>query len=165
MLLYTDVLRAAIGLIGVAVVAVIALWGKIINWAQDSLFPWIERNLPTILSTVKDAFVWVDENVAVPIRRVVKKAWEALRKYLLKTVIRLERRNASKWERRITSFVVEALTPQTPIVKKVETVEEVDWDDLPDDVRSAWMRSEQQSHDIDVTAIRDQQVETLEMTN
>ncbi|HAA28564.1 MAG TPA: hypothetical protein DCE56_13860 [Cyanobacteria bacterium UBA8553] len=107
----------------------------------------------------------MDDKVAVPIRRVVKKAWEALRKYLLKTVIHLERRNASKWERRITSFVVEVLTPQTPIIKKVETVEEVDWDDLPDDVRSAWMKSEQQFHDMDVTAIRDQQLETLEMTN
>lgn len=165
MLLYADALRAALALIGVAITAVIALWHKIIDWAQDSLFPWIERNLPSILSTVKDAFTWVDDKVAVPIRRVVKKAWEALRKYLLKTVIRLERQNASKWERRITSFVVEVLTTQTPIVKKVETVEEVDWDDLPDDVRSAWMKSEQQSHDMDITAIRDQQLETLEMTN
>jgi len=165
MLLYTDALRAAIGLVGAAVVVLIAFWHKVIDWAQKSLFPWIERNLPSILSIAKEALKWVDDKVAVPIRRVVKKAWEALRKYLLKTVIRLERRNASKWERRITSFVVEILTPQTPSIKKVETVEEVDWDDLPDDVRSAWIRSEQQSRDIDVTAIRDQQIETLEMTN
>lgn len=165
MLLYTDALRAAIGLIGVAVAAVIALWHKIIDWAQDSLFPWLEKNLPSVLSIVKDAFAWVDDKVAVPVRRVIKKAWEALRKYLLKTVIQLERLNASKWERRITSFVVEVLTPQTPTVKKVETVEEVSWDDLPDDVRSAWMKSEQQSQNMDVTAIRDQQLEALDMTN
>lgn len=165
MLLYADALRAAIGLVGVAIAAVIALWHKIVDWAKDSLFPWLEKNLPSILSIVKEAFVWVDENVAVPIRRAVKKAWEELRKYLLKTVIRLERRNASQWERRITSFVVEVLTPQTPVIKKVETVEEVDWEDLPKDVRSAWMKSSQQSHDLDVTASRDQQIETLEMTN
>lgn len=165
MLLYADAVRAAIGLVGVAIVAVIAVWRKIVNWAQDSLFPWLERNIPSILSTAKEAFVWVDENVAVPIRRAVKKAWEELRKYLLKTVIRLERRNASQWERRITSFVVEVLTPQTPVVKKVETVEEVEWEYLPKDVRSAWMKSSQQSHDLDVTASRDQQIETLEMTN
>jgi hypothetical protein len=165
MLLYTDALRVAIGLIGVAVAAVIALWHKILDWAQDSLFPWIEKNLPSILSTIKDAFEWVDNNVIVPTRRLVKGAWKSLRKTLLKMVIQLERRDASKWERRITSFVVEALTPQSPVVKKVETVEEVDWDDLPDDVRSAWMKNEQQSHDMDVTAIREQQLETLEMTN
>lgn len=165
MLLYTDALRVALALVVVAVTSLIALWHKIIDWAQSSLFPWIERNLPSLLSIAKEAFAWIDDKVAVPIRRGIKKAWEVLRKNLLKTIIRLKRLNASKWETRVTSFVVELLTPQAPIVKKVETVEEVDWDDLPDDVRSAWMKSEQDSRDIDVTAIREQQIETLEMTN
>ncbi|OYQ67492.1 hypothetical protein B9G53_01165 [Pseudanabaena sp. SR411] len=165
MLLYTDVLRAALALTIAAVTAIIALWHKIIDWAQDSLFPWIEKNLPSILSTVKNAFAWVDEKVIVPFRRVVKKAWEMLRQYLLKTTIQFDRQTTSTWTKRITSFVIETLTSQSPTVKKVESVEEVDWDDLPDDVRNAWMKNERQSMTIDVTAIRDQQIETLDMTN
>ena len=109
--------------------------------------------------------LWWDNNVAVPIRQAVKKAWEMLRQHLLKTTIQFDRQTTSKWTKRITSFAIETLTPQSPTIKKIETVEEVDWDDLPNDVRNAWMKNEQQSRTIDVTAIRDQQIETLDMTN
>lgn len=165
MLLYVDAVRLAFVLVGVAFAAIVAFWHKIVEWAQASLFPWIEKNLPLIESDVKKAFAWVDNKVVVPIRRAVKKAWEMLRQYLLKTMIQFDRKTTSKWTRRVTSFLIEVLTPQTPTVKKVETVEEVSWDDLPDDVRNAWMKNEQRSHAIDVTAIRDQQIEELDMTN
>ena len=59
MLLYTDALRVALALVGVAVTAIVTLWLKIVDWAQASLFPWLEKNLPSILSNVKLAFTLV----------------------------------------------------------------------------------------------------------
>lgn len=162
---YAEIIKAALALAGVAIVVIIALWHNILDWAKSSLFPWIEKNLPTIVDAVKDAFTWVDNNVAVPIRRLVKAAWNKLRNYLLKMVTRFDRKTQSTWVKQATSWVIEVLDSPKPTVKKVETVEEVNWDDLPADVKNAWLKNNQSSRELNVTEARDQELGALSMTN
>lgn len=162
---YAEIIKVALGLAGAAFIAIIALWHKILDWAHSSLFPWLEKNLPTILGTVKDAFTWVDNKVAVPIRRLVKSAWNKLRSYLLKMVTQFERKTQSTWIKRVTSWIIAVLDSPKPTVKKVETVEEVNWDELPPDVKEAWLKNNQSSRELNVTEARDQELEALSMTN
>jgi hypothetical protein len=159
-----ELIKGALLLAAVTIGAVITLWHKILDWAHSSLYPWLQRNLPMIEDTVKDAFIGVDR-VAVLTRLIVKKAWETLRNYLLKTVAQFERRTHRQWIRRITSFVIIRLEQAKPVIKKTETEEEVDWDELPPEIKQAWMKNEAKIGELDVTQIRDQELATLSMTS
>jgi len=160
---YTKIISQALALGALAVAAIATLWTKILDWAKSSLFPWIEKNLPALIDLVKDAFTWVDHKVMVPTRQIVKRAWSSLRKQLLKMAVYFERQSPSEWIRKMTSWVVEVLNSAEPKVKKIEIVEEVNWDDLPQEVRKSWMKNNESSHELDVTETRDQQI--AEMTN
>jgi len=157
------IIEAALALAGLAIVAIITLWQKILAWAQESFFPWMEKNfVPEVAAAMRLAFTWADKNVAVPMRRAVKAAWQKLRPHLLKMAVHFEQKNHSTWIRRMTSWVVKVL--KAPTVTKVETEEEVNWDDLPPEVKEVWLKNNQKAHDLDITDVRDQQVEALTMT-
>jgi hypothetical protein len=160
---YVKILRQGLALGALAFSAVITLWSRILDWAQSSLFPWIEKNLPQLIDSVKHAFSWFDDNVAVPTRLLIKKAWNALRRRLLKMAAYFERKSPNEWTRSITSWVIEVLDSAEPAVKKVEIIEEVSWDDLPPEVRKSWMKSNDSNHELDITEARDQQI--AEMAN
>lgn len=161
---YLNILKGAVAIAGLAIAGLVALWNKILSWAQNSLFPWIERNLPTFIDIAKEAFIQFDDKVAVPIRRGIKLAWEKLRKQLLKIATYLEKKSASKWVSRTVSWVIKTLDSKQ--VVKIEVEEEVNWDDLPSDVKEAYIRNNQDSTVINTTEIRDAQVKqamSLEM--
>ncbi|MEM9924822.1 MAG: hypothetical protein AAF915_13885 [Cyanobacteria bacterium P01_D01_bin.50] len=162
---FVDLIKAALSLTVAVVGVIITVWHKILEWAQTSLFPWLKENLPHIVEQVKDAFIWIDNEVAVPIRQIVKKAWEKLRNYLLQTVTEFERRTESIWVRRITSFVIQRLEQAQPKVKKVVIEEDVNWDELPPDVKKFWIRDGRQNLELDVTQIRDKEIEELKFTD
>jgi hypothetical protein len=159
-----ELLKGVFLLAAVVITAVVALWHKILDWAHSSLYPWLQKKLPTIEAAVREAFIWVDR-VVVATRLIVKKAWETLRNYLLKTVAQFERRTHRQWIRRITSFVIIRLEQTQPVIKKIETEDEVDWDELPSDIRQAWMKTEAKMGELDVTQMRDQELAALSMTN
>ncbi|MBF2090584.1 MAG: hypothetical protein IGR80_09155 [Synechococcales cyanobacterium K44_A2020_017] len=160
---YTQIISKALALGALAFSAIATFWVKILDWAKDSLFPWIEKNLPTLIDLVQDAFTWVDAKVMVPTRQIVKRAWSSLRKHLLKMAVYFERQSPSEWIRRMTSWAIEVLNSAEPKVKKIEVVEEVNWDDLPQEVRKSWMKNNESSHELDITEVRDQQI--TEMSN
>ncbi|MBD2515072.1 hypothetical protein H6G93_08625 [Nostoc sp. FACHB-973] len=153
------IIIAAIGAIGAA--AALIFWRKILAWAEDSLFPWINKNIPSIEDQVRLAFAMVDK-VATPIRLAVKEAWSELRKYLLKQTIELERESSSKWTKRVTSWVVKRLESGEVAPVKVVTEEVVSPDELPPEVREAWLRHKQNKAEFNVTETRDKEV--MEMT-
>jgi hypothetical protein len=163
--LYTELIKAGLLLVGVALIAIVTFWQKILDWVTASLTPWLNKYLPSISEKVKDAFAWIDNAVAVPIRRIVKKAWEELRNYLLKVLVQFERQMQSEWVKRITSFIIEKLDGAKPIVKKIVTEEQANWDDLPEDVRAAWLKNGSSNSELDVTGTRDRQIDELIMTN
>lgn len=150
------VLVALALLLGVAVAVAIIFWKHIIAWADRTFFPWLERYLPTLAPKVRNAFAWFDKNVAVPIRTAIKQAWEKLRQFLLKAVVRFERWSSNKWIKRWTAYLIKKL--ETKEVIKQEVTEDVDWTDLPDDVRDAALRRGVSEREINVTKTRDEEV-------
>src|SRR5947209_2574342 len=93
---------------GVSAAAALAFWPRLRGWCEDSLFPWLDNNLPQLAQRVRDAFAAIDEAVTA-VRRTVKQAWQRLREHLLHQVLTLERRSSSQWVRRVTSWVVKLL--------------------------------------------------------
>jgi len=156
-----------IGLIilGIAGAAIVGLWHRVLAWAENSLFPWIKRNLPELEVVVRQAFKVIDK-VAVNIRRSVKIAWEYLRKWLLKQTVEIERRTDNKWIRRITSWIIKELSPvgDKPRVAKIVTEEEIEWDELPDEVRERWITMGK-IDPADITKLRDKELGVMELNN
>ncbi len=146
-----------------AAVAVVALWHKILDWAEKSLFPWLEEHFPSILPYVRDAFFFIDDKVMVHIRNAVRKAWEKLRTILLKMVTWIHRKTSWAWVRTTTSWIIKKLTPK-PEVTKVTTEEEVNWDELPPDVREEFLRKGKPEYEVNVTELRDKEIQEMELS-
>lgn len=150
-------------ILGIIITAAIALWHEITDWAVKVLFPWMERNLEAISHLVKEAFVWFDNNVAVPIRNAIKQAWRKLREYLLKLALHFERKSSSEWVRRWAGYAIKELDTGKLAPVRFEAVEVISPDELPPDVRAEWMKKGMPNQELNVTEIRDKQVE-MDMT-
>jgi hypothetical protein len=140
--------------------AVVIYWTKIVNWARNSLMPWIDKNIPELSEFVRDAFVMIDK-VAAPIRDLAKTAWQRVRQTLLHQVAEFEQRTQNTWLLRITSWVkvkLDALDPE-PVVKQVQTEQIISYDELPPQVREQLLREGKTTHRIDVTEARDKEIE------
>ncbi|NEP90205.1 MAG: hypothetical protein F6K18_27145 [Okeania sp. SIO2C2] len=111
-------IAVALGLGVVAAAVLVIFWGQIIMWAYDSIFPWIQKNIPSIESEVREAFTAAD-NVVSPMRNLIRQAWKKLRQYLLKDkklrqyllkqVIELERKSSGGWIKQITYSAIKII--------------------------------------------------------
>ncbi|GAB1537390.1 hypothetical protein NUACC21_00300 [Scytonema sp. NUACC21] len=141
----------------VGAAAAITFWNKILNWARKILIPWIEKNLPWLADNVTDAFLALDD-VVTSMRRKIKKAWENLREYLLKVLVQYEQNTQNEWVKRITYWAIRNLQNKSEVVRVVAE-QKVDVDSLPDDVRKEWLKRGNTTQDIDVTQLRDRELE------
>ncbi|BAZ24926.1 hypothetical protein NIES4073_58260 [Kalymmatonema gypsitolerans NIES-4073] len=143
--------------------AILFFWEKVTDWARESFFPFVEKHLPIIREYVENAFAWIDNNIAVPTRRLIKGAWNKVRQYLLKMAIYFEKQSSNRWVRKTTSYVIKTLESKTVIKQVVE--EEINWDDLSPDIRKSWMKSKENNLEIDYTALKDDNCDSMEMIN
>ena len=133
----------------------ITFWDQVLLFFQSSILPWINKNLPQLSSIASEALRTLDK-VAVTVRRAIKNAWQKLRSWLLKSIIKFSKKTSSVWVKEITSFLIKSFENGSPqIVKRVEE-ESVAWDSLPDDVREQFLRSNRSTHEEDFTAKRDE---------
>ncbi len=176
-----------------AAVALI-FWNQILSWAHTTLFPWIRGNLPGLEKPARYAFAELDKVVIPIRNKIkafenltdIKKAWEKLRQHLLKVLVQFELNTRNEWVRRITSWVTRYLefkqmapgvteivdvdspirTSQSnkPEVVRVVKEEILDVDSLPPDVREKWLKRGNTTQDVDVTQLRDRELE-LAMLN
>ena len=141
--------------------AAFILWNRVLQWAFDSLFPWVEVNIPTLAPIVREAFAILD-NIGAPTRITVKQSWEKVRQYLLKQVLQFERQSSDTWVRKVTSWLVPILNSNEPVrkAKKVTTEEDVDFYDegMPPEVRQAFIRWEEQMTEFDIIKIQDEEL-------
>lgn len=148
----------------VAIAVAIALWNKIMQWAEEDLFPWIKTNLsPKVEKLTREAFVRFDK-VAVPVRQIAKKAWRTLRKFLLEAVVKFERKVDRKWLKKWTTKIIKFLEvdgKNKAFIKKREYEYEIEYDDLPADVRESSIRSNRYNYQVDFTDTRDKEVMTI----
>jgi hypothetical protein len=151
-------LAIALGIaaLGVAAAIVTIYWTKILHWARESLFPWVDKNLPVLAQDVRDAFVVLDKVIA-PVRLKAKEAWERLRQTLLRQVAEFEQLTKSTWLLRITSWVRVRLTElsPTPVVKEVRTETVISYEELPPEVREQLLRQGLGNYQVDVTNAKD----------
>ena len=156
----------AVLFVGTVAVALI-FWNQILNWADQTLFPWIKKNFPGLEQYVRDAFAEVHKVVG-PIRKnfqtlkqftEIKKAWEMLRKYLLKVLVQFELNIQNQWIKRITSWATRKLESKEEVVRMVteEIIENVDL--LPLEVRQEWLKRNKTTQDTDVTKVRDSEID------
>ncbi|NEP05925.1 MAG: hypothetical protein F6K34_14490, partial [Okeania sp. SIO4D6] len=78
--------------------------------------------------------------------------------YLLKQVIKLERKSSGEWIKQVTSWTIKILESGKKVPIKTEIEEVVDWEDLPQDVREEWLKQEKSKAEIDVTEYRDREI-------
>ncbi len=151
-----DISRLIVGIIAVCLTAAIAFWHKILDWTHESLFPWIKKNIPQLEGYARAAFSWFDQNIAVPARKLIKEGWKKFCEYVLKTVINFERSyGATRWTRKIKSFL---MTPAKEL-KKIETIEQdISWEELPNDVREAFLRRGSNVNDFNFTEAREKEI-------
>ena len=157
------IMTAVAAFFGVAVSALFFVWEKVMYWAKKSFIPFVKKNLPIIGEYIQNAFMWIDKNVAVPVRRLIKAAWNKIRQYLLKMAIYIEKQSSNKWVKKTTSYVIKTLESKQVIKQVVE--EEIDWDDLSPEMRKSWMKSNENNLEIDYTALKDENSDSLDMTN
>ena len=64
--------------IGGTIVGAIVFWEKILGWAENNLFPWFDKHLPTVAPHLRNAFAKLDKAV-INVRRQIKAAWQKVR--------------------------------------------------------------------------------------
>ncbi|MUG91334.1 hypothetical protein F7734_02055 [Scytonema sp. UIC 10036] len=154
---------ATIFLIGIT--AAIAFWKQILQWADNILFPWLEQNFKTSAQWVRDAFARVDRYVAIPIRNAIKQAWQKLRQFLLKLLVRFKRNVSEQWVRQWISWGIKHLENGEVVPVKREVEEVVEWGELPPDVREEWLRKAKGVYELDFTQLRDAEIAEMSMSN
>lgn len=150
-------------LIGIAVGAAAAAiyWTKILQWARNSLLPWIDQHMPSLSDDVRTAFVNIDK-VVVPIRAAVKAAWQRVRHILLDQIAEFEQLSSNTWLLRITSWVrakLDELDPARQAATKIVTTQNIAFDELPPEVREQLLRKGDQAYKIHVTNVQDNQLD------
>jgi len=139
--------------------AALAMWHRILDWGRQNVLPWLEKNLPGLAANVRSAFNKIDE-VAVHIRRLIHAQWKELRRWLLKQTTEIKRKVTGNWQARTISWIAQRLDESQPrTVVKVTTTEEVAWDELPSDIRAEYINSNQQEKEVNVTKIRDDEID------
>jgi hypothetical protein len=137
-------------------------WGKILNWACDSLMPWVDENVPNLSELVRDAFLPVDK-LAAPSRGTVKTAWQRLRELLQQQVVEFVELTDSTYLLRITSWVrvkPDASDPESG-VSKVQTEQVISHSVIPRKVRRELFSKGEKLHRIDVTEARDAELDLI----
>jgi hypothetical protein len=140
--------------------ALVYFWTQILSFVRSHIMPWVHENFPEFAEKAELAFEAIDKKV-VQVKRAIKEAWRQLRRKLLKVLMSYEQ-NTSGWVRNIISWCIKKLEDKEKIIKRTEVVE-VNYEDLPDDVRAAWLRGEAQTEQ-DVTAARDEQLLSMEVS-
>jgi len=148
-------------MLNVLVEVAFALWTEIVSWVSVSLLAWIQNDLGDLIAeSVKAAFFALGA-VTLAAYGAIKTAWDELRRFLIEALVEFEQASSTIWIKRFTSTLLKVLESGQPTLIKREVEEEVDWDHLPPEVRSAWWNSAQKSHKVDFIEVRDKEIQTL----
>jgi hypothetical protein len=143
------------GILGAGLAGIAAyFWPQIMTCAREHLLPWIDRNVPDLAGSVRLAFHDLDK-IAAELCRAVRAAWRQLRVVLLSQVATFVELFNGACAIRITSrFRILENRDTAPVT--VVTEQELDWEDLPDEVRAAAMSDGITGMSIDIVRARDQ---------
>ena len=143
----------------------LSFWRWIVNWANDSLLLWIKKNLvPSLWQTTTDALIQIDK-LNSSARRLVKNAWKKLRKFLAESIITFQRKvfpdEKVQWMRHWSTKIYNVTNSSKPTVKIIVTEESIEFDDLPQYVRLAYLRNDNDEIQLDFLDVRDKEMEMV----
>jgi hypothetical protein len=138
-----------------------ALWVEIVNWLSVSLLTWIQIDLGVLIAeSVKAAFFTLGA-VTLAAYDAIKAAWDELRRFLIEALVEFEQVSSTVWIKHFTTTMLKVLESGQLTLIKREVEEEVDWDNLPPEIRSAWWDSAQKSYKVNFIEVRDKEIQTL----
>lgn len=140
---------------GLLLAAAIAYWGQVCTWFAVAATPWLKERLPKLQPFIAKAFKFIDDKIVTPVRRQILGAWRKVRPHLLSAVIEIKRTTKHEWVRELTIYLQQKL--EGPVTRQITEVE-LDWADLPEDVR-ARMIAGRKLKKIDFTKLRDKEVQ------
>ncbi|MFC7529762.1 hypothetical protein [Actinoplanes sp. GCM10030250] len=143
----------------VASAAVIVFWEQVLGWAEKVITPWFEDHLPSLVPYLRNAYVGIDKAV-VGVRRAAKKAWQEVRRVLLKQFVEYAQQPDGSWLVRLVSWLIGP--DESRRTTKITSEQSVPYHDLPDAVRAEILKRGKTSHQVDLTELRDAQVLTNE---
>ncbi|MBH8577068.1 hypothetical protein I8752_29620 [Nostocaceae cyanobacterium CENA369] len=146
----------------IAITIAIVIWHKILEWTYLNFLEWIRKNMISILeSSVKLAFISMAK-VNHKIVDAVKEAWQEVKQFLLKMTVQFENITSSAiWKKKSISIIFKKFEANQPVFVKREIEEDLDWDNLPPEVREAWLKDSQHNYKIDVMEIREKELEAM----
>jgi hypothetical protein len=113
------------------------LWARIVGWARDSAYPWLQDHLPSLAEDFMQCMDFLDGLVVKSIR-VVRAAWTNVKQYLLSMAVEIKQNTDTEWVRRASGYWIDALN-QNKVMKTTET-QILNWDELPPDIREQFLR-------------------------
>lgn len=155
---FSIALAAAIGLAAAGLI--VAFWKDIMEAVRNVVLPFFEKIDPRLKDLVANAFIWIDKNLAVPLRSKVIRAWRTLRRRVKAVLASYRYEGNSKWIRKIIAW---AHRDDGTMAKMVQE-QTVAYEDLPESVRAAHMKGEFSgwSEETDITELRDKEIALLE---
>jgi len=132
----------------------VAFWPVILDWSRDSLLPWLRANYPQVAELATKALSRMDDVISA-VRKSIAEAWQNFRSVLLKLAIYIEKNTEGKWVRRVVSTVRKALDNGQTKLMEITSTKEVDWSELPSEIRERYMKNGQRTCMVDVSKERE----------
>jgi len=150
-----------IAIIILTTAAVIACWPYIVNLFSQTIIPFVrERISPTVADYIADIISFADGKL-VPIRQQLKKAWRVFNETLLGCKTIYEKQGPNKLKA-VTKFVTRNDNGKIEMSQFEEIVE---WDDLPESIRSEITKQNKDGGELDVRKAVQTKVREIAETN
>jgi hypothetical protein len=131
-----------------AAVAVLSFWPYIVSFLSEQVIPWIrERVSEQVGDIIADLLTYADRG-ATGVRRSVKELWRRFRGVLVSSNMKVERIDASTAKAQTTTLIRD----EAGQVWKTTTDERVSWSEIPDEIRTEFIRQNTRVGSLDVAA-------------
>jgi hypothetical protein len=146
----------------IAIQVAVVIWEQILAWTYSNFLNWIQKDMiPILQESVKLAFL-SEAKITDKIVDAVKKAWQEVKQVLLEMIVQFEHVTSSNaWKKKSTSTIFKKFEANRPVFVKREIEEDLDWDNLPPEVREAWLKDSQHNYKIDVMETREKELEVM----
>lgn len=124
----------------------VEFWPQIVDFFSSKIIPWVRNHVSDKYADVIGRIVSFADGKIVLIRRTLKEAWQKFKSFILGMRSTYKRRGANKVEVKTEMF-----TPSSNgNVNNTIITEQVEWDELPESVRSEMLRQNKQEASLDV---------------
>jgi hypothetical protein len=155
---FTAALIAVIGILGVGLA--LAFWQNIMEAVRTVVLPFFERIDPRLKNLVANAFIWIDKNLAVPLRAKAIKAWRTFRLRVKDVIASYKYEGDNKWIRKIIAWARQ----NDDTYARILTITDIPYEQVPEKIRAHHMKSgfSGWSEEISIAELRDREIEMLE---